>query len=58
MNPIEVIEQTIEAHAKAIEELNSILNKLPAKGRNKGVVIARWNIEDKKQINNNKNKAL
>ena len=58
MSPVEVIQQTIETHAKVIEELNSILNKLPAKGRTKGVVIARWNIEDKNRINNNNKKAL
>ena len=60
---IKVIQERIQDHAKAIEELNSILSKLPIADVTHGVTLAYWGIpkagaKTKELRLYNKNKAL
>lgn len=57
---VKIIQEQIEEHLKAIEELNKVLDKLPPGGVTSGVAIARWKLPNREKIQNfdNKNKAL
>ena len=57
---IQVIQERIEQHIKAVEELNKVLSKLPPGGVTSGVAIARWKLPNREKVQNfdNKNKAL